>query len=126
MAGFIEEADRGQLSLLPGSLDDWVGKDNPVRVIDAFVDGLDLKKLGFETVEPLDIGRPGYHPFDPPQALHLRLSLSRAIEPAVGARVPSQSGSDVVARAARTRSQDHRRLPQGQRRCDQKGVRTVR
>jgi transposase len=62
MAGFIEEADRGQLSLLPGSLDDWIGKDNPVRVIDAFVDGLDLKKLGFETVEPLDIGRPGYHP----------------------------------------------------------------
>ena len=62
MAGFIEEADRGQLSLLPGSLDDWVGKDNPVRVIDAFVDGLDLKNLGFETVDPLDIGRPGYHP----------------------------------------------------------------
>jgi transposase len=70
MAGFIEEADRGQLSLLPGSLDDWVGKDNPVRVIDAFVDGLDLKKLGFETVEPLDIGRPGYHP-----SIHLKLYI---------------------------------------------------
>jgi hypothetical protein len=41
MAGFIEGADRGQLSLLPGSLDDWVGNDNPVRVIDAFVDKLD-------------------------------------------------------------------------------------
>ena len=50
MAGFIEEADRGQLSLLPGSLDDWVDKDNPVRVIDAFVDGLDLKKLGHKTI----------------------------------------------------------------------------
>jgi transposase len=70
MAGFIEEADRGQLSLLPGSLDDWVGKDNPVRVIDAFVDGLDLKKLGFETVEPLDIGRPGYH-----SSIHLKLYI---------------------------------------------------
>jgi transposase len=70
MAGFIEEADRGQLSLLPGSLDDWVGKDNPVRVIDAFVDGLDLKKLGFEAVEPLDIGRPGYHP-----SIHLKLYI---------------------------------------------------
>jgi transposase len=70
MAGFIEEADRGQLSLLPGSLDDWIGKDNPVRVIDAFVDGLDLKKLGFETVEPLDIGRPGYHP-----SIHLKLYI---------------------------------------------------
>jgi hypothetical protein len=44
MAGFIEGADRGQLSLLPGSLDDWVGNDNPVRVIDAFVDKLDLTK----------------------------------------------------------------------------------
>jgi transposase len=70
MAGFIEEADRGQLSLLPGSLDDWIGKDNPVRVIDAFVEGLDLKKLGFETVEPLDIGRPGYHP-----SIHLKLYI---------------------------------------------------
>jgi transposase len=70
MAGFIEEADRGQLSLLPGSLDDWVDKDNPVRVIDAFVDGLDLMKLGFETVEPMDIGRPGYHP-----AVHLKLYI---------------------------------------------------
>ena len=70
MAGFIEEADRGQLSLLPGSLDDWVDKDNSVRVIDAFVDGLDLKKLGFETADPLDIGRPGYHP-----SVHLKLYI---------------------------------------------------
>jgi transposase len=70
MAGFIEDADRGQLSLLPGSLDDWVDKDNAVRVIDAFVDRLDLKKLGFETVEPLDIGRPGYHP-----SIHLKLYI---------------------------------------------------
>jgi hypothetical protein len=46
----------GRFSLLPGGLDDCVGKDNPVRVIEAFVDGLDLKKLGFKTVEPLDIG----------------------------------------------------------------------
>ena len=70
MAGFIEEVDRGQLSLLPGSLDDWVDKDNPVRVIDAFVDALDLKDLGFETAEPLGIGRPGYHP-----AIHLKLYI---------------------------------------------------
>ena len=70
MAGFIEGADRGQLSLLPGSLDDWVDKDNPVRVIDAFVEGLDLKQLGFETVEPRDMGRPGYHP-----SVHLKLYI---------------------------------------------------
>jgi transposase len=70
MAGYIEEADRGQLSLLPGSLDDWVDKDNPVRVIDAFVEALDLRGLGFETAEPLDIGRPGYHP-----SVHLKLYI---------------------------------------------------
>ena len=70
MAGFIEGADRGQFSLLPRSLDDWVGKDNPVRVIDAFVEGLDLKQLGFETVESLDMGRPGYHP-----SVHLKLYI---------------------------------------------------
>lgn len=68
MAGFVEGIERGQLSLLPGSLDDWVDQDNPVRVIDAFVDRLDLKTLGFETAEALDIGRPGYHP-----ASHLKL-----------------------------------------------------
>ena len=70
MAGFIEEADRGQLSLLPGSLDDWVGNDNPVRVIDAFVDKLDLNEVGFGTIEALDLGRPGYHP-----SVHLKLYI---------------------------------------------------
>jgi transposase len=70
MAGFIEEVDRGQQSLLRGSLDDWVHKDNPVRVIDAFVVALDLRRLGFETVEPIGIGRPGYHP-----SVHLKLYI---------------------------------------------------
>jgi transposase len=70
MAGFIGGVDRGQLSLLPGSLDDWIGENNPVRVIDAFVEMLDLKDLGFETVEPAGIGRPGYHP-----SIHLKLYI---------------------------------------------------
>jgi transposase len=70
MAGFIEGVDRGQLSLLPGSLDDWVGENNPVRVIDAFVEALDLKDLGFENVDPTGIGRPGYHPL-----IHLKLYI---------------------------------------------------
>ncbi len=70
MAGFVEGTDRGQLSLLPGSLDDWVDKDNPVRVIDAFVAALKLKDLGFETVVATDIGRPGYHP-----SIHLKLYI---------------------------------------------------
>jgi transposase len=70
MAGFIGGVDRGQFSLLPGSLDDWVEENNPVRVIDAFVEMLDLKDLGFETVDPAGIGRPGYHP-----SIHLKLYI---------------------------------------------------
>ena len=61
MARFIEGADRGQALLLPECLDDYVGHDSPVRVIDAFVEMLDLGALGFR-VEPEATGRPGYHP----------------------------------------------------------------
>jgi transposase len=70
MAGFVEGADRGQASLLPECLDDWVDESNPVRVIDAFVEALDLDALGFGRVEPAGIGRPGYHP-----KVHLKLYI---------------------------------------------------
>lgn len=70
MAGFIEGVDRGQLSLLPESLDQWVEDSNPVRVIDAFVEALDLEELGFKSAAPTDIGRPGYK-----AALHLKLYI---------------------------------------------------
>jgi transposase len=62
MAGFVEGIDRGQSTLFPALLDDYVAEDNPVRAVDVFVDGLDLDKLGFIGVQPLDTGRPGYHP----------------------------------------------------------------
>jgi len=62
MVGFVEGVDRGQSTLFPALLDDYVAEDNPVRAVDVFVDGLDLDKLGFVGVEPLDTGRPGYHP----------------------------------------------------------------
>src|SRR5262245_13050887 len=62
MARFIEGADRRQAALLPESLDDYVDADNPVRVVDAYVDALDLTELGFDGVEPEATGRPGYHP----------------------------------------------------------------
>jgi transposase len=61
MAGFVEGVDRGQSILFPALLDDYVAEDNAVRAVDVFVDGLDLDKLGFG-VQPLDTGRPGYHP----------------------------------------------------------------
>ena len=62
MAGFVEGIDRGQATLFPARLDDYIGEDNPVRAVDVFVDGLDLDKLGFVRLQPLDIGRPSYHP----------------------------------------------------------------
>jgi len=58
----IPGSDRSQLLLLPEAIDDYVGADNPVRFIDAFVDGLDLKAAGFTRVEAKATGRPGYAP----------------------------------------------------------------
>ena len=62
MTRFIQGEHRGQGTLLPSSLDDYVSDTNPVRVVDVFVDELDLAKLGFEGVIPADTGRPAYHP----------------------------------------------------------------
>src|SRR5918993_6079888 len=64
MRRFVEGVDRSQTTLFPESLDDWIGDDNPVRVIDAFVDALDLRSLGFGGVVPEATGRPSYHPAD--------------------------------------------------------------
>ena len=62
MKRFVEGADRGQSTLFPDCLEDWVVEDNPVRVIDVFVDELDLAELGFSRVDPEATGRPSYHP----------------------------------------------------------------
>ncbi len=62
MARFIEGKDRRQTLLLPECLDDYVTQDNPVRVIDAFIDELDLQALGFTRAQPAATGRPAYHP----------------------------------------------------------------
>ena len=62
MKRFIEGADRAQSTLLPECLDDFIDESNPVRAIDAFVDALDLGKLGFDGVVPEATGRPSYHP----------------------------------------------------------------
>ena len=62
MKRFIEGQDRSQVTLLPECLDDYIGEDNPVRVVDAFVDELDLEALGFEGATAAATGRPAYHP----------------------------------------------------------------
>ncbi|MDQ0572318.1 transposase [Variovorax paradoxus] len=62
MKRFIEGEDRQQVALLPECLDDYIGEDNPVRVVDAFVEELDLQALGFKGADPAATGRPAYHP----------------------------------------------------------------
>ena len=62
MKRFVEGGDRSQSTLFPERLDDYVAEDNPVRAIEVFVESLDLRKLGFEGVEPEATGRPAYHP----------------------------------------------------------------
>ena len=60
----IQGCDRNQTLLLPNSVDDYIGPDNPVRFVDAFVEQLDLQGAGFCRGEPKDTGRPSYRPAD--------------------------------------------------------------
>ena len=62
MKRFVEGQDRGQSTLFPECLEDRLDEDNPIRVIDIFVDRLDLADLGFVGVDPEATGRPSYHP----------------------------------------------------------------
>ena len=62
MPRFIEGQARQQVTLMPECLEDFIAKDNPVRVVDAFVSELNLQALGFDGAEPACTGRPSYHP----------------------------------------------------------------
>ena len=62
MRRFVEGVSRDQSTLFPERLEDFIAQDNPVRVIDEFVESLNLGELGFEGVDPSSTGRPGYHP----------------------------------------------------------------
>jgi transposase len=61
---YITGEDRNQITLFPEAIDDYIAADNPVRVIEAFVNSLDMQELGFQRAEPNNIGRPGYDPRD--------------------------------------------------------------
>ncbi len=78
MKRFIEGVDRGQSTLFPDRLEDWIGEDNPVRVVDVFVDELDLGGLGFGRVEPRATG---ISSFGSAEALYLRLPQPGSVEP---------------------------------------------
>src|SRR5580698_7230766 len=62
MSRYVEGVDRRQSFLLPESVQDYLGEDNPVRVIDVFVERIDLSDLGFGRAVPADTDQPGYHP----------------------------------------------------------------
>ena len=62
--GYIEKATRGQVTLLPDIIEDYISEENPVRVIDAFVETLDLEALGVSKSRPAATGRPAYDPRD--------------------------------------------------------------
>ena len=90
MRRFVEGIDRGQATLFPECLEDWIDEDNPVRVIDAFVDKLDLSRLGFDGVVAEATGRRHIIPLAA-EALHLRLlnrvQSSRRLEREAGRNV---------------------------------------
>ena len=103
--------DRSQTLLLPELLDDYVGQDNPVRFIDAFVDGLDLTAAGFIRVASKTTGPAGLCPRGSAEALHLRLPQPGSLEPPARSRDPPQHRGDLAAAASEARLQDHRRFP---------------
>src|ERR1700726_915430 len=91
MRRFVEGVDRGQSTLFPECLEDWICEDNPVHAIDVFVGGLDLADLGFEGVDPAATGRPAYHP-SPMLKLYIygylnRVQSSRRLEREAGRNV---------------------------------------
>src|ERR1700726_2395346 len=88
MQGFVQGADRQQMTLLPECLDDWVGESNSIRAVDVFVDALELRDLGFDGVDPAATGRPAYHP-SPMLKLYIygylnRVQSSRRLEREAG------------------------------------------
>ena len=122
MKRFVEGQDRSQLILLPDCLDDYVEEDNPVRIVDAFIDELDLAALGFDGVVPEVTGRPAYHP-STLLKIYLYGYLNRVQS---SRRLEREAQRNIelmwLTGAAGTRLQDHRRLSQGQWRGDPGGV----
>ena len=115
MAGFVTGADRTQGTMFPAQLEDYVAADNPVRVIDFFIDQLDLAKLGF-CVKPKETGKLARLPPRGDAEIYVygylnRVQSSRRLERGM----PAQCRGDVADRAAWLQLQDHRRFPQGQR-----------
>ena len=126
MGRFVAGLDRSQTTLFPECLDDWIDEDNPVRVVDAFVEAVDLGELGFDGVTPEGDGSAFLSSLGPAQALHLWLSEPGAIEPSARTGSRSQRRGDVADGTFGSRSQDDCRFPQGQWHRYPQSVRTLR
>lgn len=85
MKRFIEGQIREQVTLLPECLDDFMGIDNPVHIVDVFVEELDLLSLGFNGLKPAATGHPAYHPAVLSRSISIRGSQSHSIQPSPGA-----------------------------------------
>ena len=95
MSGFIQGTDRHQATLFPERLDEYIAEDNAVRVIDVFVDELDLSGLGFKTHSE-NTGRPAYHPRTLLK-LYVYGYLNRVqFQSSPGTRSPPQRGANVA------------------------------
>ena len=119
MKRFVEGEDRLQGILLPEFLDDYVAEDNLVRVIDVFVDELDLRALGFEGVDPEATGRPAYHP-----ATLLKIYLYGYLNRIQSSRRlerETQRNIELMWLTPTAPDRD-RRLPPRQRACDPRGL----
>ncbi len=81
MKRFVEGVAREQSTLFPDRLEDWIGDDNPVRVVDVFVDELDLGGLGFDGVAPRTTGRPSLGCEGLPETRHFRKWLCMDLQP---------------------------------------------
>jgi hypothetical protein len=86
MKRFVEGVAREQSTLFPDRLEDWIGDDNPVRVVDVFVDELDLGGLGFDRVAPRTTGRPSLGCEGLPETRHFRKWLQAAVQEMTVAR----------------------------------------
>jgi transposase len=108
MRRFVEGIDRGQATLFPECLEDWIGANNPVRVIDVFVDKLDLSRVGFDGVAPEATGRPSYHP-----AVLLKLYIYGYLNRVQSSRrLEREAGRNVEVMWLTGRLiPDHKRLP---------------
>ena len=110
MPRFVEGCDRRQIALLPDCLDDYVTEDSAVRVVDVFIDELDLAALGFAGVVPEATGRPLVSSRDAVEDLSLRLFEPGSVEPTARTGSAAQHRGDVADREARPRFQNRRRL----------------